>query len=529
MSTHPLRLSGPIGGTHPAVLSRRIHDLILLGAAGLIPLIVGLGIAVTLPSSDYALVLGVAVGVPLVVALVASARLERTVLFLAFFLGCIDGPVKLLTAGGLVTSALQDVLIIAVLLGMLMRMIVSRTPVRLPPLTGWVVAFVFVVLIEAFNPKTAGFLKSIAGFRQQLQWVPFFFFGYLLVRSKSRLRKLFLVLGVIALANGVVSTYQTQISPAQLAGWGAGYRAKVYGTEHASARKYVSEGVARVRPMGLGDDSGVGAGFGDIAIAGTFALLATARRRRWPIVLLCLGSMVAIATGLGRLQVVGGVLAVIAYAVLSASAGRRVTRPLIALLAVLLIALPLGVLFISAVGEGVFSRYTSIAPSKVTGTATGYKEESLREIPHYLSAAPFGFGLGTAGSAGGFGGRVTEELEGHNVTAETQYNFLVDELGLPGLLVWTGFTITLILLALRGLKNIGDSELQIYLAAVFAPVVALFLMSFDGPVSASSAAGPYFWFAGGVAAYWLLGPGRALAARRASPAARGDASLAPAT
>lgn len=515
MTTVPLRLGGSPGAlAHPAVASRRIRDLLVVGLAGSLALALAIGIAVAMPQPNYPLVLGAIVGAIVLVVLVASARLEYTVMFLAIYLGCIGGPIKLLTAGGVVTAALQDVLIIAICLGMLIRAVVNRQRLERPPLSGWVLAFVLSVLIEAFNPKTLGLLKSFAGFREQLQWVPFFFFGYMLMRSKDRLRKMFVILGVIALANGVASTFQTQMSPAEVASLGPGYYNKVYGAE---ARKYKSEGVARVRPTGLGDDAGVGGGFGDVALAGSLALMGVLRRRRWLALILCLGSLSAIATGLGRLQVVGGVLAVIAYALLASSAGKRFTKPLMALLGVIAIAIPAGIVYVSAVGGGVFSRYESVAPGQVANTATSYKQRELLSIPHIVSKAPFGFGLGTAGPAKGFGGTVTEELEGHNVNAETQYNFIVDELGLPGLLAWTGFVVFLIVLAFRRLRFIADLELQILLAAVFAPVTAMFFMAFDGPISASQSNGAFFWFAAGIAAYWLAGRGFALARRREEP------------
>jgi len=57
-------------------------------------------------------------------------------------------------------------------------------------------------------------LKTLGGYRQELEWVPFFFFGYLFVRSKRRLRKLFLLLGVIALANGDRRHDPIAVSPA---------------------------------------------------------------------------------------------------------------------------------------------------------------------------------------------------------------------------------------------------------------------------------------------------------------------------
>src|SRR5205085_4095710 len=163
--------------------------------------------------------------------------------------------------GGEGISAVRDVLIFAIALGAILRIVVKRQPVKLPALSGWVFAFVALVLVEAFNPKTAGFLKVLGGYRQQLEWVPFFFFGYAIMRSRKRFRKLFLILGVITLANGVVATYQTHLTPAQLASWGPGYKTRVQGVEEEVAegaatkrkggRVFVSEGKARVRPMAL--------------------------------------------------------------------------------------------------------------------------------------------------------------------------------------------------------------------------------------------------------------------------------------
>jgi hypothetical protein len=515
MSAPHLRLSSPLGGIHPVVLGRRAQDLALLGLAALIPLALALGIAVALPKPNLLLVLGVLVGGLAIVALVASPRLEISVAVLAVYLGCINGPLKLIVSAGVLSAAMQDIVMLAVCLGIVLRLAVRRRPIRLPALSGWVIAFALVVMIEAFNPKTHGLLKIVAGYRQQLEWVPFFFFGYLLMRSKVSFRNAFMLLGVIALLNGAVATLQTQLSPAQIASWGPGYKQRVFGP---AGRTYSGgEGEAHVRPLGLGSDSGFGGGVAIIALPGTLALLSTLKRRRWFAMILCLGAIAAAATSLGRLQLGGAVIAVAAFALLSMSAGRRLGRPFAALLVLLAIAAPLTAVFVSSVGEGVFSRYSSISPSAAAGTATSYKESALKQIPHEIASAPFGFGLATAGSVSGFGGKVTELLEGHGVTSETQANLLVKELGVLGLVVWFAFLLRLILLAFRRLGQVRDSELQVYLVAAFAPLVAMLFMSYDGAVSASAALGPYYWFAGGIAGYWLVGPGRALA--RLAPAA----------
>ena len=503
-------LPSPIGGVRPALTrSRRVRDPLLVGLAGAISLSIALAVTVAMPKPNYLLVFGLVFGALAVVVLSVHSRLEVSVALLALYLGLLDGPIKLL-AYNQATSAIRDVLIAAIALGALVRVIERGQGVRLPPLSGWVIAFVALVVVQAFNPNTHGLLKVIGGFRQQLEWVPFFFFGYALMRSRERFRKLFLILGVIALANGLVSTYQTRLSPGQLASWGPGYAELVHGSETVSARKYVSEGVARVRPPGLGSDTGFAGGMGVLALAGALALLANSwgPRRRWIALLLCLGAMLAVATSLARLSAVGAVVGVIAFMLLSLSAGSRVSRSLGALLIVGVFALPLGAVLVASEGSGVFSRYESIAPSKVVGTSTSYKEVSLSQIPHVIATTPFGFGLASAGPASAFGGRSGVKLEGHGFSAETQYNFVTDELGLPGLVLWVALSLLVIGLAVRGLPRVKDVDVRIYLAGMFAAFIAFTIMGFDGPSAAGVAFGSYFWFALGTAAYWFAGPGR---------------------
>ena len=59
-----------------------------------------------------------------------------------------------------------------------------------PPLTGWVLAFVVLVLIQIPNPNGGTLVHSLAGVRQDLEFVPLFFLAYLYVRTKKALRVL---------------------------------------------------------------------------------------------------------------------------------------------------------------------------------------------------------------------------------------------------------------------------------------------------------------------------------------------------
>jgi hypothetical protein len=512
--------------SHPVVLNRRIRDLAALAASAVIPAVIAIAVTVAFPGANLVVILAAVAGLVGIVVLMASSRIEVSVAILAIYLGMLDGPVKLSIGTHEVTAAVRNVLILAVCLGIVMRIVVRKQRVRLPPLSGWVIAFTATVLIEMFNPKTEGILKIVGGLRQQLQWVPFFFFGYLLMRSKRRLRMLFLLVGVVALANGVMSAYQTGLTPTQLASWGPGYHDLIFVPSEAGGkgRVYASEGETRVRPPGLGSEAGFGGGVGAIGLPLCLALLATSRRRKWVAIMLALGAMLAILTGLGRLQLIGAGLGVMSFGVFASIAGQRVTRVIAGLLAIGIAAIPVGIVVVSLLRSGTFKRYENLGTSSST---TLHKESAWKKIPQYLEADPFGFGLGSVGAVSGLGGRNTQLLEGHSVTSETQYNFIVNELGAPGLIVWVALSGYMVVFIGVGMRKVRDGDLAIMLAGTFGPFVAIFIEGSSGPTSTSAAAGPYFWFVVGVAAYWFAGPGRSSNLMR-PPGARSSDSTAPA-
>jgi hypothetical protein len=508
MNAPRLRSPAAVGTIHPVVLERRLSDLLLIGLSALVPALIALGLTVALPHTSLPEVLAVIAAVVAIVALMASGRLDITVALVVLYLGLLDGPAKLLFGAREATAAMQDVLIFAVGAGALMRIVARKERVRLPALCGWVFAWVAIVVMNAFNPRTEGILHTLGGFRQELQYIPFFFFGYVLMRSKRRFRQFFVIIAVIALANGAVAAYQTGLSPAQLASWGPGYHNLIYSAEGAvgSPRLYASEGEGRVRPPGLGSDQGFSGSVGEIALPCCLALLALSRRRRWIAALLCVGAMVAVVVGLARLSLVGAGLSVVAFAALTALSGRRFSRTVAALLTVMVLAIPAGAVVVSTLRSGTFSRYEKLGLNSETAL---HKESAWSKIPKYVAAEPLGFGLGTAGPVGGFGGRVTDLLEGHGLTSETQYNVLVKELGLPGLILWPVLTLYVMFLIASRMRYVRDPDLTICLAGALATFFVLPIEAFTAFLSAGAAIGPYYWFAIGVAGYWFAGPGRA--------------------
>jgi hypothetical protein len=320
-----------------------------------------------------------------------------------------------------------------------------------------------------------------------------------------------MLLGVIALLNGVVGAYQSRLGPGQLASWGPGYRTLAYGGEGngLTARTYAVEGQARVRPPALGSDAGFGGNIGDLALPGLLALLAVGPvRKRWPVLILFVGAIGGIASSASRTAATIGVATLVLFAVFAFIARLRMSRALVGLVTTLLVVFVVGSLLIASSGSGIFARQetlTSVTRAEETGG--GGKTRSLARIPEYLAASPFGFGLGTSGSAAGFGGAQKIEVEGERVTGGSAYSLLMKELGAPGLLLWIGFTVNVLLLAVTGLRRVADPELRTYLVGAITGFTAMTLEGFSGPTLAVTL-GAYLWFVPGIIAYWFAGPGR---------------------
>jgi hypothetical protein len=504
---------------HPAVLKSRRAENFTLALVGLGLLVMGMAVTVAVPDPSLVTTVGLLLGTFGLMTLAVSSRYEITLALLALYLGLLDGFIKL-SSNSQAASGIRDVLIAAISLGAIVRIASTRGRIRLPPLSGWVIAFATLVLTEAFNPHTGGLTKTAGGFRQHLEWLPFFFFGFAIMRSKRRFRNFFVILGVIASINGVVSTIQTQLTPSQLATWGPGYRGKIYGTAGVSGRVYyTASGAARVRPPALGSDQGFGGYMGVLALPGAMALLAAGgiRRRSALAILLSVGSLLAIATSEQRTAVLGGVAALAAFAFLSIGTGRATVRAFGAIVALMLVLVAFIFVLGSSFNSEVFSRYSSISPNSATSTTYNYRDHTLAEIPTDIRHFPFGAGLATAGAAAGFGGTVANRL-----SAESQYNYVTVELGLAGLILWVALTTSILVIVFRSLRKVADLEIRLSLAAVFAAFIAFTLMGFGGPTMSSLPFGPYFWFSVGIASYWLasrskanpVGIFNAMAARR---------------
>ena len=480
-----------------------------LGAAataGILALI-GFAISVKAPSATPLAALATAGILGTAAWMLLTERYEWSLTVLMLYIGLADGYIKLRT-GSSNATLVRDLLLYSIAAGAVLRLAVRHEKVSFPPLAMWVAVWVAIVVVQIANPSNGTLFHSIASTRQHIEWIPLFFFGYLVIRTKNRLRWFLLLLVTVAAINGVVGLVQFNMTPEQLSGWGPGYEEAINGTDTISSRTYIdSTGTARTRPFGLGGDFGFAGIVGMLAVPAAFGLLSLARRPslRMATVPLAAGVVIAIATSNARVDVVGSVIAGLAYLCLTVTS-RAGLRTVLAVSVALAVSYGTVSLLSSDTGPRSFERYESIAsPSEAISTTIDYRKGTLSLIPKYIQDFPLGAGIGSNGPAANLAGGGTEHA---HLNAESEPNFLLIELGVPGLVLFYGFTLALFGLAVTRIRRITDRELRILLTAVAAPLFALAATGIVGITTAATPAAPYLWFAAGVMAYWLRGAGR---------------------
>jgi len=136
---------------------------------------------------------------------------------------------------------------------------------------------------------------------------------------------------------------------------------------------------------------------------------------------------------------------------------------------------------------GIFSRYSGIS---VTAFSQN-RGASLAIVPDYIVSYPFGDGIGRSGPATGFGGSAS------GLNAENEFNLLITEVGVPGLLV----------VLFLWLRTLGDGVRLAFLrrddyggciAALVAGLAGATIAWVVATTTVSTPISPYFWLASGV-------------------------------
>ena len=438
-------------------------------------------------------------------------RVDLTLAALGLYLGLLDGYIKLRTGSPFATLG-RDVLVVAIAGGALARTLSTGKPLPIPPLGGLVIAFSALVLVQFFNPLGDRSVSSaVKGVRQHLEFVPLFFLGYAFIRTENHLQKLMLILVICAGAGGFVSYLQSTLTPEQFADWGPGYRERVLGTGEFAGAPRVAHGEAgaqAVRPFGLGSDIGGGAVAATLGLPALIALLmAGGSRLRLLTIPLSIGVALAVATAGTRAGIVSTVVAALFFGLLSATS-KNMFRSFLGLIAAL--ALVYGAFQFLGSENQAAKRSESIAPTRVLSTFSDERGSSLLAFGDYALEFPLGLGIGSSGPAA-LAARAGDP-SAKQFNSETQWNFLVIELGLIGVAIFLILTFRVMALALTRIRRLAAPALRLQLAALAAPMFGLFAAGFAGPTTTSVPPAPYLWLVTGVLSYWLITRFESLAA-----------------
>jgi O-antigen ligase len=248
----------------------------------------------------------------------------------------------------------------------------------------------------------------------------------------------------------------------------------------------------------LGSDAGAGAVTAALALPGLVALALVGKgRARWAMLPMSIGVGLAVATSGSRGAIVVVFVTLVVFG-LTAAASKNALR------AVIGIALGVALVYAAFVqlgaGNASTERARSIAPSRALSTFQGERGHSVSAFGGLASGHPLGVGIGTSGPAA----RVQQTADRTVYNTETEWNFLIVETGIAGLVVYVALLLRMAWLAFTRIRRIDDHALRLQLAALAAPVVGMLLSGFSGATSASVPTAPYLWIVAGMLAYWLI-------------------------
>jgi glycosyltransferase involved in cell wall biosynthesis len=462
-------------------------------------LLAGAAIVAALATQDILLLAAAVIAIGLCTFAFLSERYEATLLILLLYIGLLDGYLKNRGSGQLVVLG-RDILLYAIVFGAAARLLIRRKALDFPPLTFWLLLWVGWMLVQVFNTHGGTLSHNVQALRPHFEFVPLFFFGYVALRHRRRIRWFLVALLAIAAVNGAVSLVQINLTPEQLAAWGPGYSERVHGTADLAPGQFVdSSGRERVRPFGLGSDIGFAGVVGLLAAPGALALLMLSRNTvtKLTVVPLAALTVVGVVTSQARVVIVGTVIGLMTLLILTTVARKKVATIVAAAVATAMAYVVVSAL-LSTLDPGTFNRYRSISPDQVLSTTWDYRKNTIEHIGEYAVQIPLGAGLGTVGPGTSVPGNPNVGM----FDGESQFTFLLVEGGVIALAILLVLHLKVLTWA-RRIRRIDQPDQRVLLAALAAPLFGLFAAWIAGPTTATTPASPYFWFVAGALAFWL--------------------------
>lgn len=450
--------------------------------------------------------------VPVVVALTCiwlGRRLLTVVVIFAYL--AIEGFLKLLSNYNPIVHVGIDLVVLTVALIWVLDAVATRSA-KLPDLP-WVkliALYALWIVLQLFNPYSAGIVPALASFKAHLTMIPLYFIGAALVRSRADIVRLFAALAAIALVPYAAALIQYALGPASVLDLSPRYWQNI---------SFYHEW----RPFGTSAVPGGESVLAFLVVPLALVLVVTpgigARLRGLALVSIALAAGTFVVSGV-RQMMLGCVLALAAMGALAASRGR--SRLALGAMVVLLIGAGAYVsvqAFLEPIstenvrrdprspqiwrGRDVTERLLSLAQ---TGTYLEARRGAWNAIRYRLTRYPFGAGLGRTGAgAGAFRAQLSSTPEGARLQQEVGWsdNFFADELveaGIPGLAMLTTLLLGLLWGATRLARRARDPLITSASAAIAGLFFTYLVISWGSQPLLANPTLAFFWFLAGVLA-----------------------------
>lgn len=418
-----------------------------------------------------------------VVTVAALASIEFGLLAL-IFVASVDGFVKGLSPGWH-TQLLKDYILAICLLRWAWLSVLGHRRRSVTTRVGWAVGLFFLwCVVELFNARNFNFIMAAAGFRMWVIWLPVFFLAYDAMRTRRQVERFVIFVTALMLPLAAYAIVQYRIGLDHLYALGEGF--DVYLKSQYATETYEIE----LRPPSTMISPHSLAGACVMALClGMGGLGYYYHRGRAQTLMLVSMSLVGIALLITAVRNAYG----------SAFAGLLVLLGLVRrpdlILAVLLVGGMAAWQVDAMTGGNALARLNTIVTDPVY--------TRLRIVTPWKSALywanrhPFGGGVSTGVGVG----RVLEEHianvsyapEFRTPWAENEYARALIELGIPGLLLFTGMLVVCLLEIFRAYRSAQEPRDRWLIAGILAAVVTTMLRLSVGSALYGWPEGILFW------------------------------------
>ena len=446
-------------------------------------------------STRVALILGYVAGIPLLL----SANYDRSIMLL-FVFASVAGILKYKTDFNPIIHVTVDIMMGLICAGWLIRHMFNPGPLAKTPMGKLIGVFVFLCVIQIFNPLGYSYFASVAALKMHIFTIPLFFFGYHCFRSSEQFKRYALWFGAIGLTMSYFSIDQYQKGPEQMKQEMPEYAYMIDFNTWQDA-----EGVSYFRPMSTTSNPGGAAGWMQCfipIILAVFMFKNVGRRTK-----LVLGAILVILVGTLLISLIRqmtmvtiGCLMVILVAQFCSG---RISRGVGSLSGALLMLIAGWQIATFISGDDVIQGNSL---DLFTNPVESYMENRGVHMTYLDVTAryyPLGAGLGRTGPAAA---KFREEMYAYKelhggplaMTSENYFLVMIAETGIPGTIV---ITLIAVIFLVRGLKiylSTRDDDLKWVAIACWAVLSSIFFVFFGGPALVTPPLNLFFWFLGGI-------------------------------